>query len=174
MENPAGMEEWDIENELVHRLAHLLLLRRFGQQPFWLTMGFSWYVEKEMRGAIYCYPYRSGFVWASEHELGLLVRGPGVPRGRVSETPVQLVDVAPTILALAGLAPLDDPDGHDLTPLMHGDAGAPRLAYLETLATQMDLGWSPLLGVRSASHKYIRAPRPELYELTGELQSRRS
>ncbi len=62
-----GQEEWDIKNELVHRLATLLVVRRFGEQPFWLTMGLSWYVESEVRGAIYCFPYRDEFVWATEH-----------------------------------------------------------------------------------------------------------
>ena len=48
------------------------------------------------------------------------------------------------------------------------------MAWVETLATQLQLGWSPLLGVRTAEHKYVRAPRPELYELAsdpGETQN---
>lgn len=67
-ENPRGMEEWDIENELVHRLAQLLVLRRFSQVPYWLLTGIAWNVEDDVRGAIYCYPYRNGFVWATEHK----------------------------------------------------------------------------------------------------------
>lgn len=68
IENAAGMEEWDPDNELVHRIAQLLFVRRFSaQQPFWLTRGVTWHVEREVRGAIYCFPYRSGFVWATEH-----------------------------------------------------------------------------------------------------------
>ncbi|MEX1025550.1 MAG: hypothetical protein WD226_10795 [Planctomycetota bacterium] len=66
-ERPDGMEEWDIENELVHRLSQLLVLRRFSQLPYWLTMGLAWAVEDEVRGGIYCFPYRSGFVFATEH-----------------------------------------------------------------------------------------------------------
>ena len=63
----AGQAEWDIKNELVHRLASLLIVRSFGEQPFWLLMGLSWYVESEIRGGIYCFPYRDEFVWATEH-----------------------------------------------------------------------------------------------------------
>lgn len=66
-EDAPGQEEWNIENELVHRLAQLLLLRRFGQMPFWLSMGVAWHVESEIQDGIYCFPYRDGFVWASEH-----------------------------------------------------------------------------------------------------------
>jgi hypothetical protein len=43
-----------------------------------------------------------------------------------------------------------------------------RAAWVETLATQLDMGWSPLLGVRTAQHKYIRAPEPELYDLAAD------
>jgi predicted Zn-dependent protease len=46
---------------------------------------------------------------------------------------------------------------------------------METVATQLDFGWSALLGVRSGRFKYIRAPRPELYDLVldpGETRSR--
>jgi tetratricopeptide (TPR) repeat protein len=30
------------------------------------------------------------------------------------------------------------------------------------------MGWSPLLGIRTARHKYVRAPRPELYDLRSD------
>ena len=43
--------------------------------------------------------------------------------------------------------------------------GRSPVAYLETLGTQFDMGWSPLFGIRTERHKYIRAPRPELYDL---------
>jgi tetratricopeptide (TPR) repeat protein len=39
---------------------------------------------------------------------------------------------------------------------------------METLATQLDFGWSPLLGVRTLEHKYVRAPRPELFALASD------
>lgn len=62
-----GMEEWSSDAELVHRVAQLLLLRRFGPQPWWLTVGLAWNVEMEQLGGVYCYPYRIGFVSANEH-----------------------------------------------------------------------------------------------------------
>lgn len=66
-EEAPGQEEYDIENELVHRLTQLLLLRRFGPQPFWISMGVAWHVEEELRDSIFCFPYRNGFVFATEH-----------------------------------------------------------------------------------------------------------
>jgi tetratricopeptide (TPR) repeat protein len=38
-------------------------------------------------------------------------------------------------------------------------------AYVESLAGHLDYGWSPLVGLRTEQWKYIRAPRPELYDL---------
>jgi hypothetical protein len=67
IENASGMEEWDPENEVVNRVAQMLFVRRFSQQPFWLLMGLAWHMEMEIRRGIYSFPYREGFVWASEH-----------------------------------------------------------------------------------------------------------
>lgn len=62
-----GQEEWDPDNEVVHRVAQLLLLRRYGQQPHWLVRGWSWHAELEIRKGIFCFPDRAEFVWATEH-----------------------------------------------------------------------------------------------------------
>jgi len=104
-------------------------------------------------------------IYDATQRVPLILSGPGLSRGEVEQVPARLVDVAPTILALAGAEPLRDADGRDLRA-KKSERGLPQsLAYLETLAPQLDLGWSPLLGVRSARFKYIRAPRPELYDL---------
>jgi arylsulfatase A-like enzyme len=96
----------------------------------------------------------------------LILSGPGVPRGRVVESLVRSVDIAPTLLALAGLPALAETDGEPLTPhLMDGPPPPARLAYAETLATRIDQGWSPLFAIRSDHHLLVRAPRPELYDL---------
>ncbi len=116
----------------------------------------------------------SYLVYESTQRIPLLFAGPGIPAGRSVAAPVGLVDVAPTVLALAHAKPIDGAAGRDLRPLFTGDTGAPANAYFETLAPQLDFGWSPLLGLREGSFKYIRAPRPELYDLAsdpGELHS---
>lgn len=65
--NASELEEWNPENELVNRVARLFLLRRFSQQPYWLTLGWAWYVEMQVQESIYCFPHRREFVWATEH-----------------------------------------------------------------------------------------------------------
>ncbi|MBK8976969.1 MAG: hypothetical protein IPM29_13715 [Planctomycetes bacterium] len=67
LDDGVGQQEWDRHNELVHRAAQLLLRRRAPQLPPWFALGFAWHVEDLVRGSIYCFPHRTGFVWATEH-----------------------------------------------------------------------------------------------------------
>lgn len=67
LENAAGMQEWDPEHELVNRCAQLLLVRRFGLQPFWIQQGIGWCAEWAYDGSLYCFPFRREFVYATEH-----------------------------------------------------------------------------------------------------------
>jgi arylsulfatase A-like enzyme len=50
----------------------------------------------------------------------LLVRGPGVPKGRSMSALVANVDLAPTIAELAGVKPPPFVDGRSIVPLLHG------------------------------------------------------
>ncbi len=99
----------------------------------------------------------------------LLFSAPGRLRPRVVETPVSLVDVAPTLAGLLGKA-LPAPekgslDGRDLSAvLLAGGEPAAADLYAETRYPEI-FGWSPLAALRRRDLKYIAAPRPELYDL---------
>jgi hypothetical protein len=67
LENPAGVEEWDPDHELVNRFARLSLLRRFGDLPNWFVQGYAWHMEIALQGSVYCFPWRDEFVYATEH-----------------------------------------------------------------------------------------------------------
>lgn len=70
---------------------------------------------------------------------------------RVVDEPVRHVDVAPTVLALAGLEPLAGAAGVSLLPALAGDEPFPPLAFAEERAHG-----HALLAVRSAEWKWIR------------------
>jgi tetratricopeptide (TPR) repeat protein/arylsulfatase A-like enzyme len=84
------------------------------------------------------------------------------PLGKVVERQVSNVDIAPTILDLAGIKTDVRFDGSSLIrgPQAHDDT-----IYAETISTLVLHGWSPLFCVRQQDAKYIHAPRPELYDL---------
>lgn len=82
VENAAGQEEWNGDHELMNRTAQLLTLRRFGQQPNWVVQGIAWDCEMAADGLVYCFPFRSEFVYAAEHgawpnEVKLLLKDLG-------------------------------------------------------------------------------------------------
>lgn len=62
-----GREEWNPENELIHRVAELALLERFGRLPYWLAQGTAWQLEQRLTKGIYVFPQRSSFVSVTEH-----------------------------------------------------------------------------------------------------------
>jgi arylsulfatase A-like enzyme/Tfp pilus assembly protein PilF len=102
----------------------------------------------------------------------LLLRAAGsLAPGRVIETPVSLVDLAPTLAGLVGRT-LDDRkpapaglSGRDLSaPLLAGAEPPPADLYAETHYPEV-FGWSRLAALRHRDAKYIDAPRPELYDL---------
>ena len=106
------------------------------------------------------------FVYDTTLRVPLIMAGPGVP-ARAVGSPVSLVDVAPTVLRLLGLQPFDS-DGIDLAPAFTGADLPARDLYAESFAPLLDFGWSPLRALRSGGFKYIDAPRPELYDMSGD------
>ena len=70
-------------------------------------------------------------VYDFDTRVPLLVRGPGIAPGSVMSAPATHVDLAPTILAMAGIAEVDTTlaamDGRSLLPLLVADHGDPRL-----------------------------------------------
>jgi len=114
-------------------------------------------------------PTHSYSIYDATQHVPLILAGPGVPMGVEVSGVVRLADVAPTLLGLAEAGALPEARGQDLSPLwMDPETPSARVAYVETMATWRDFGWSPLFGVRTPTYKYIRAPRPELYDLRSD------
>ena len=109
----------------------------------------------------------SVFTYDTTLRVPLIVSGGSLGRGEVLTDAVSLVDVAPTIASLAGVAPFDA-DGTLILPKPHAPSPKPRTLYAESFAPLLDFGWSPLRTLRQGEWKYIAAPKPELYELKGD------
>lgn len=106
------------------------------------------------------------FVYDATVTVPMLLVWEGRIAPREIFAPARLVDLAPTVLDLLGLPPLEPADGASLRPLLAGDAAADwPAAEVEARQPWLGFGWSPLRALRSAAHKLIVAPRPELYDL---------
>jgi arylsulfatase A-like enzyme/tetratricopeptide (TPR) repeat protein len=119
------------------------------------------------------------FLYDATLKVPLALRAPGLPRGARIPWQARLVDLAPTLLGLAGGPPSSGrgsgqvadhstlaADGIDLSAALRGEIAPPRLpAYAESLFGTYHYGWSPLRALRESGLKWIEAPRPELYDL---------
>jgi arylsulfatase A-like enzyme/cytochrome c-type biogenesis protein CcmH/NrfG len=105
------------------------------------------------------------FVYDSTLKVPFIVAGPGVAAGRVAPTVARGIDVLPTLLDYAGLPLRPGIEGRSLRPAIEGRDMDDAPTYAETLYPQREFGWAPLFAWRTARHKMIEAPRPELYDL---------
>lgn len=108
------------------------------------------------------------FIYQSTQRVPLLMAGPGVPRGRVVNRHVGLVDVFPTVLDLIGLPALPDLDGVSVVPLMRGEDAPTRDYELESFYSTHAYGWSPPRALVRGNDKFILLPRTELYSLSDD------
>ena len=97
----------------------------------------------------------------------LLIRSPGGANAHRVPTTVRHVDVPQTLLDLASLPPLPETDGETLVPLIVG-AGADRRAYAESFYGRLHMGWSEVYAVSEGHNRYIKAPRPEFYDIASD------
>jgi arylsulfatase A-like enzyme/Flp pilus assembly protein TadD len=108
------------------------------------------------------------FLYREALQVPLLLKLPGARLGGTSvAAPAQLVDVAPTLLALTGRPVPAGVDGGSLLDLRRENAPA-RDLYAETWYPRLHFGWSELTSlIRDRSH-LIQAPRPELFDLAAD------
>jgi arylsulfatase A-like enzyme/Flp pilus assembly protein TadD len=88
-----------------------------------------------------------------------------LPKGGVIKSRVRLIDIAPSILDMLGLPVPSEIQGTSLLPYLAGREKKDLSTYLETYFPRENYGWSELIGFVDGDWKYIKAPRPELYNL---------
>ena len=110
------------------------------------------------------------FIYDATVRVPLIWRYPALlPRGQVYDAPVRVIDIVPTILAALDLPGRDETQGENLLDAFQGNVAPPELSqYCESLLAEVGFGMAPLYGVRSEGYKYIRVPRPELYDLKAD------
>jgi arylsulfatase A-like enzyme/Flp pilus assembly protein TadD len=96
--------------------------------------------------------------------------------GKRVETRAVLADVAPTLLAAAGLKVPSEMQGQPLLSLTKPGSSTPksgspiedRPAYAETDYPHRGFSWSSLRALRSGKYLYVQAPERELYNQTAD------
>jgi choline-sulfatase len=105
------------------------------------------------------------FIYDTTLRIAFLMAGPGVPAGLRVKPQARTIDLLPTVLELMGLPAPQGVQGTSLVPAFHGKGLPATYSYTETLFPRLNMGWAELRGVRTNRWKYIRAPKPELYDL---------
>lgn len=108
------------------------------------------------------------FVYDSTLHIPFLLAGPGVPSGRHVKQQARTIDVLPTVLSLMGGKAPTTVQGVSLTTTFESDDDPAAVSYIESMYPRLNMGWAELRGIRTNHWKYIRAPRPELYDLSAD------
>ena len=108
------------------------------------------------------------FLYDTTLRVPFLIAGAGVPAGLSVKQQARTIDLLPTLLELIGSEVPQNVQGVSLAPAFRGKSVATDWSYAETLFPKINMGWAELRGVRTNQWKYIRAPRPELYDLIND------
>ncbi len=106
------------------------------------------------------------FLYDSTLRIVFIMAGPGIPAGMRIKRQVRSIDFLPTLLNLMGGKAPHQVQGTSLVPAFSGNPVDTGTSYEETLYPKINMGWSELRAIRTNHWKYIRAPKPELYDLT--------
>ena len=95
-------------------------------------------------------------------QVPLIIKLPGSARkGERVQQPTALIDVLPTVVALAGGSA---PKGIGGRNLLDPGPDPPAALYAETFYPRIHLGWSELRSLADGRDHYIDGPEPELYD----------
>lgn len=112
------------------------------------------------------------FIYDATLRVPWIMAGPNIAAGRVSTTVARSIDVLPTLLDYAGLPASAGLEGRSMRPAANGHEMSDAPSYAESLYPQLELGWAPLRGWRTARYKFIDAPHAELYDLRQDASER--
>jgi arylsulfatase A-like enzyme/Tfp pilus assembly protein PilF len=114
------------------------------------------------------------FLYDATLRIPFLIAGPGIPAGIRVKQQARTIDFLPTLLEVMGGSTPGNVQGLSLVPSFQGASVASDSSYAETLYPKMNMNWSELRAIRTNTWKYIRAPRPELYDLSADPRETRN
>jgi len=110
------------------------------------------------------------FLYDETIHVPLVVKLPEAhPTAKRVPAKVRLVDIAPTLLEIAAIPVPSQMQGQSLLRIAKTSSGGgsgDQPVYSRSDLPQRGFGWSPLESWRAGKYLYIRAPKPELYDLT--------
>ena len=115
------------------------------------------------------------FLYDETIHVPLLARLPaGLAAAKKVSAKVRLVDIAPTLLEIAGVSVPSQMQGQSLLRIARAASVPDQPVYSRADLPQRGFGWSPLESWRAGKYLYIRAPKPELYDLTADPAATRN
>jgi choline-sulfatase len=105
------------------------------------------------------------FLYDSTLRIAFMMAGPGIPAGLRVKQQARTIDLLPTLLDLMGGNAPNGVQGASLVPSLAGKEVATAYSYVESMYPKINMNWADLRGMRTNRWKYIRAPKPELYDL---------
>jgi len=108
------------------------------------------------------------FLYDETIHVPLLIKLPDATAAKKVTAKVRLVDVAPTVLEIAGVPVPSQMQGQSLLRIAKSGGGTDQPVYSRSDLSQRGFGWSILESWRAGKYLYIRAPKPELYDMTAD------
>lgn len=109
------------------------------------------------------------FVYQAAVRVPMIVAWPGhLPAGRRVRGFTRAIDLAPTLLDLAGQPSLAGAQGQSVRSRFAGGDRGSEAAYSETYFPFFYMNWAPLRSLQDGRWKYIDAPIQELYDLEND------
>jgi arylsulfatase A-like enzyme len=107
------------------------------------------------------------FLYDATIRVPLLIK---LPEGRLGGQRVSrrasLIDVAPTVLSALQSTVPPSMQGQSLLPLIGAKAADDHPSFAESEYSHRGFGWSSLAALRTRNFLFVKAPQPELYNLT--------
>ena len=114
------------------------------------------------------------FLYDETVRVPLLVKLPQQQMaGKLVKGRVRLLDIAPTILETAGIPVPSQMQGQSLLRIAKSNPDADQPVYSRSDFSHQAFGWSVLESWRAGKYLYIRAPKPELYDLSADPNATR-